>query len=35
MLVGPSGPVGKAKGTGKYEIDFGFLAWLKALLGGK
>jgi hypothetical protein len=35
MLVGPSGPVGKAKGTGTYEIDFGFLAWLKALLGGK
>ncbi len=30
MLVGPSGPVGKSKGD-KYEIDFGFLAWLMSL----
>ena len=35
MLIGPSGPVGKAKGTGKHEVDFGFLAWLMALVGGK
>ena len=30
VLVGPSGPVGKATGQ-KYEIDFGFLAWLTSL----
>ncbi len=31
MLVGPSGPVGKATGK-KHEVEFGFLAWLMALL---
>jgi len=35
MLVGTSGPVGTAKGTGKYDITFGFLAWLMQLVGGK
>ncbi len=31
MLVGPSGPVGSAKGQ-KHEIEFGFMAWLMALV---
>ena len=30
MLVGPSGPVGSAKGQ-KHEVEFGFMAWLMAL----
>jgi hypothetical protein len=32
MLVGPSGPVGTAEGSGKYTIRFGFLAWLLSIL---
>ncbi len=32
MLVGPSGPVGKATGTGKYTVNFGFLSWLMSIL---
>ncbi len=35
LLVGTSGPVGTAKGSGKYDITFGFLAWLMQLLGAK
>ena len=31
MMVGPSGPVGTAVGK-KHKIEFGFLAWLMALL---
>ena len=31
MLVGPSGPVGSAKGA-KHEVEFGFMAWLMALV---
>ncbi len=33
MLVGPSGPVGKATGdaNSKYSVDFGFLSWLMSL----
>jgi len=35
MIVGPSGPVGTASGNGsKYTVNFGFLAWLLALVGG-
>ncbi|MBI5609471.1 MAG: hypothetical protein HY902_11385 [Deltaproteobacteria bacterium] len=33
LLVGPSGPVGAATGTGKYNVNFGFLAWLMQLMG--
>ncbi len=33
MLVGTSGPVGQAKGSGKYDVTFGFLAWLMQLVG--
>lgn len=35
LLVGTSGPVGTAKGTGKYDVTFGFLAWLMQLLSIK
>ena len=31
MIVGPSGPVGTATGK-KHRVEFGFLAWLMALL---
>ncbi len=35
VLVGPSGPVGKAAAGpgGNYSINFGFMAWLMSLVG--
>jgi len=35
LVLGPSGPAGKAEGSGKLAIDFGFFAWLKAATGLK
>jgi hypothetical protein len=34
LLVGATGPSGVAKGSGKYSIDFGFMAWLVSLMAG-